>query len=71
MKIKHRHNKYKIGKLALVLIVAFSLNSCSNQIKENDWTRHYLKGKVQSYTEISYKAVNRLGNIEKGKQRKT
>ena len=52
----------------LVLFVALIAQSCSNEKIENDWTRDNLQGKVMSYSEFSYEAKDRFGNIEKGKQ---
>ena len=52
----------------LVLFVALIAQSCSNEKIENDWTRDNLQGKVLSYSEFSYEAENRFGNIEKGKR---
>jgi hypothetical protein len=48
--------------------VALFAQSCSNEEAENDWTRDKLHGKVLSFSEFSYKAVDRFGNIEKGKR---
>lgn len=51
------------------IIIVFAIliaQSCSNSKIENDWTKDNLKGKVHSYSEISYKAEERFGNIEKG-----
>lgn len=62
MKINYKH----YNKLLWGVITILALNSCSNQTKKNDWTEDNLKGKVQSYTEFSYKAEERFGNIEKG-----
>ena len=52
----------------LVLFVALIAQSCSNEKIENDWTRDNLQGKVLSYSEFSYEAENRFGNIEKGER---
>ena len=52
----------------LVLFVALIAQSCSNEKIENDWTRDNLQGKVLSYSEFSYEAKKRFGNIEKGKR---
>lgn len=39
-------------------------------IEKNDRTKDKLKGKVKSYTEISYEAKDHFGNIEKGKRKR-
>ena len=52
----------------LVLFVALIAQSCSNENIENDWTRDNIQGKVLSYSEFSYEAENRFGNIEKGER---
>ena len=52
----------------LVLFVALIAQSCSNEKIENDWTRDNIQGKVLSYSEFSYEAENRFGNIEKGER---
>ena len=54
--------------ILLVLFVALIANSCSNEKIENDWTRDNLQGKVLSYSEFSYEAKERFGNIEKGER---
>nr|MBS9768880.1 hypothetical protein [Flavobacteriaceae bacterium] len=46
---------YKLGSVFLVLITLFLLVSCSEEQKENDWTKGNLKGKVKRYIERSYK----------------
>ena len=53
---------------AIIILMALLTQSCSNQKVENDWTEANLKGKVKSYSEISYEAVDRFGKIEKGKR---
>jgi hypothetical protein len=55
----------KLKNLATTLIATLTLISCTNKIEENDWTKDNLKGKVKSYTEFSYKAVERFSDIEK------
>ena len=55
-------------KYLLVLFVALIAQSCSNEKIENDWTRDNLQGKVMSYSEFSYEAKERFGNIEKGER---
>ena len=52
----------------IVLFVALIAQSCSNEKIENDWTRDNIQGKVLSYSEFSYEAENRFGNIEKGER---
>jgi hypothetical protein len=54
-----------LGKVALIIILALSLNSCSTGEAINDWEKWGLKGKVESITRSTYKAVDRFGNIEK------
>ncbi|MCD8408896.1 hypothetical protein [Tenacibaculum finnmarkense] len=59
-------------KLSLLIIVLLTAFSCNNQKKEKtDLTKENLKGKVKSYTEISYKAIERFGTIEKGERLKS
>jgi hypothetical protein len=61
-------NTMKHTLTLLVLFVALIAQSCSNEKIENDWTRDNLQGKVLSYSEFSYEAENRFGNIEKGER---
>src|SRR5690554_8223792 len=55
-------------KYTIIVLVALFAQSCSNEKVENGWTIENLQGKVLSYSEFSYKAVERFGNIEKGKR---
>src|SRR5690606_10874293 len=55
-------------KYTIIVLVALFAQSCSNEKVENGWTIENLQGKVLSYSEFSYKAVDRFGNIEKGKR---
>jgi hypothetical protein len=56
------------AKLTIVLGITLSVIGCVNRIENNDWERDNLKGKVQVFTEFSYKAEVRFGKIEKGKR---
>ncbi|MCG8794595.1 hypothetical protein [Tenacibaculum finnmarkense] len=58
-------------KLSLLIIVILTAFSCNNQKEETDLTKEKLKGRVKSYTEISYKAIERFGKIEKGERLKS
>jgi hypothetical protein len=58
----------RLKTLAITLIVILTSIGCSNQIEENDWTRDNLKGKIQAYTQFSYEAEVRFGEIKKGKR---
>ena len=57
-------------KYAIIIFVVLITQSCSNEKIENDWTRNNLQGKVLSYSEFSYKAENRFGNVVKGKRKR-
>ena len=57
-------------KYLIVLFVALIAQSCSNEKIENGWTRDNLQGKVLSYSEFSYEAKDRFGNIEKGERKR-
>lgn len=57
-------------KYSTIFCVALFVLSCSNQKIENDWTIENLKCKVKSYSEFSYKAEDRFGNIEKGRRKR-
>ena len=69
MKINYSIDIEKLNISAIVLIVILTLMGCSSQIEESDWVKDNLKGKVQTYTEFSYKAEDRFGKIEKGKRK--
>lgn len=61
-------------KKFLFLIILFLIIGCNENVKDvldrkaNDLITMGLKGKVKSYTEISYEAIDRFGIIEKGKK---
>jgi len=55
-------------KFTIIVLVALFAQNCTNKKVENDWTRDKLQGKVMSFSEFSYEAVERFGNIEKGKR---
>ena len=57
-------------KFAIIIVVAILTQSCSNQKTENDWTRDGLQGKVLSFSEFSYEAEERFGQIEKGNRKR-
>jgi hypothetical protein len=61
-------SKYKIIFLSALSIVL--MLGCSTEKIENDWTVENLKGKVYSYKEFSYEAIERLGNVEKGEHKR-
>lgn len=52
-------------KNTLALIISLILIGCNNQIKKNDWIKDNLKGRIESYSEFSYEAIERFGKIEK------
>src|SRR5690554_5199994 len=57
----------KIRKIfSLCILNVFLFASCLSKENNNDWKEDDLKGKVKSYTSISYRAESRFGNIEKG-----
>lgn len=53
---------YKKVITVLCIILA---TSCLSKNTENDWQKDNLYGRVKSFTEISYEATVRFGNIEK------
>lgn len=55
-------------KISLLVIVLCAVFSCNNQ-RETDLTKSNLNGKVKSYTISEYKAENRFGKIERGRQK--
>ena len=55
-------------KTILLFFVTIILLSCSNKNVENDLKKYHLKGKVKSFSEISYKAVMNSGKIVKGER---
>ena len=55
-------------KLSLLVIILFTVFSCTNQKEETGLTKLNLLGKVKSYTESSYEAESRFGKIDKGEQ---
>jgi len=57
-------------KYSTILFLALFVQSCSKEKFKNDWTIENLKGKVKSYSEFSYKAEERFGNIEKGTRKR-
>ena len=76
MKIKNRTHIVNLKKISTVAIVMILIlfNSISqgqgqrylNKESLNDWTRHGLNGKVNTYDEVTYDAIDRFGKIEKG-----
>ena len=62
-------SNYKV-KFTIIVLIAFFAQSCQNVKVENDWTRNQLQGKVMSYSEFSYEAIDRFGKIEKGKRKR-
>ena len=59
--------KKQIKNSAIIFVALIAFN-CSTEKFENDWTKDNLRGKVKSFTEVSYKVVSRFGNIEKGER---
>lgn len=55
--------KLKFISIFFAILIALS---CSNHKVKNDWKRENLQGKVMTFSEFSYKAESRFGNIEKG-----
>lgn len=49
-------------------MIALHAQSFTKQKVKKDWTKANIQGKVKSYTELSYEAVERFGKIEKGKR---
>lgn len=67
--VKHLAMNAKMNFLkamAITLPLSLIFYGCFNTTKENDLTKDNLRGKVKSYTESSYEAVELFGNIEKG-----
>lgn len=60
--------KNKITKTVTAIFAFLLLNSCTEYKKESDWGKYDLKGRVQSYKEITYKAEQRFGIISKGER---
>ena len=67
MKIYNCINRKKVEKSGILLSLVLLLIGCSNQEKENDWTKNELEGKVKTYNHFSYEAEKRFGKIVKGK----
>ncbi len=68
--MKKKNVKLLVG-LLLSLLVGFAScekNSCKNN-KKTDWEKDNLKGKVKSYTNIAYEAIEKNGKVQKGKRR--
>ena len=53
-------------KIILAILSVLRLVSCKQSEKKNDLTEENLKGKVKSIKEITYEAVEKFGQIEKG-----
>lgn len=51
-------------------MVALLTQSCSNRKTENDWSKDGLQGEVLSFSEFSFEAEERFGQIEKGRSQK-
>jgi len=69
MENTHNKRRDKLSKLFLGTSVIFSLFSCKNDFIDNDLTNENLKGKVKSYTQFVYEAIDRFGEIKKGEIR--
>ncbi len=59
--------------ILLTLFIGFT--SCEKEnieknqnLKKTDWAKYNLKGKVKSFTNFSYEAIERFGKIEKGEK---
>ena len=55
-------------KYFLIITVVLIAQGCSIEKNENDWSKDNLQGRVLSYSQISYEAIERFGIIEKGKR---
>lgn len=56
--------------LLSIILILFFLGCSSNSKYENDVTRLNLKGKVKSINEFSYEAIEKFGNIKRGKRKR-
>ena len=56
--------------LLSTIVILFFLGCSSNSKYENDVTRLNLKGKVKSINEFSYEAIEKFGNIKRGKRKR-
>lgn len=65
--MKNNCSKFHFCVLVTVFALAFLMSSCANKNNDNQWTENNLKGKVKSINSLNYEAVDRFGNIEKGK----
>lgn len=54
-------------KYTALLLAVWVIQSCSVIQLENDRTRENLRGKVKSFSELSYEAIVRSGHVEKGR----
>ncbi|CAN0252979.1 unnamed protein product, partial [Chrysoparadoxa australica] len=55
----------KNKKVIVSLIISLLVISCTNETQINDLSKLKLKGKVKSFTKISYTAYNIIGEITK------
>lgn len=67
-----KHSNKLSQFIAFMAIASFSIfiSSCSNSKKETDCSAYGLNGKVKSIREVSYEAVERSGNIDKGDRKR-
>lgn len=65
MKLNYKKNCFLHIK-AFLIVLFISTSSCSLNKKDNDWAEENLRGKVKSLSEISYKAVEKFGEIKTG-----
>ncbi len=59
----------RIALIASIITFTILLYSCTTDKQETGWSEYNLKGKVKSFTEISYEAIDRFGKIELGDKR--
>lgn len=57
-------------KYLIILFVALIAQSCSNEKIENDLSESNPQTKVRSFSQFSYEAKDRFGNIEKGERKR-
>lgn len=64
------NNLLSFGKIALLFLIILSLSGFSTAQKENDLTENKLSGKVKSFIEISYEAIEYAVKIQKGERKR-
>lgn len=63
--------KFSRFLIAVKLLMILSLFNCTTNKIETGWKEYKLNGKVKSFTEITYDAIEKFGKIEKGDKRKS